>query len=529
MIRVLECFAGIGACSKALTNLNIPHEIVDAVEVDKYAIQAFNFIHGTNFPVQDIREWDKDLEVDLLIGGSPCQDFSIAGKQKGGDKDSGTRSSLMYETLRIVEKLKPKYVIWENVKNLLSEKHRHNFDAYIEAMSDLGYQSKYKVLNAKDYGVPQNRERVFTVSILGENDFNFPEPVPLEKCLGDILEPEVDSKYFLKQSQIGNLTMQNPEVAYCLDANYWKGTNLKQYLEKRRRQVVRVGGLYDKPSHRHQAGSVFDPQGICSTLSTMQGGNQEPIVTGPPQIRKLTPLECWRLMSFDDDAFKRAAYVKKILKMEDLCSAKSKDVIERRKQNDSETCVLNITNVLSKLAVTSTEWMKFAKEELSVKDLSVNVAIEALEGTGRLDCVINITKCIENGETLCTLMDELDQHHTAIIVLEKEGKQSTEKYMKISSEGNLTPMRLFTILILIKLIMQSKTYGSTLLKANIRGHMLGCELCEGNTVKMLTSSLEMEHISSRISSSQLYKMAGNSIVVKVLEAILGELLKGKEE
>jgi len=307
MIRVLECFAGIGACSQALTNLNIPHEIVDAVEIDKYAIKSFNAIHGTAFEPQDITKWDKPLEnIDLLMHGSPCQDFSLAGKQAGGDINSGTRSSLMYETLRIVGRIRPRIVIWENVKNLLSEKHRHNFDAYIKAMDALGYQSKYKVMNAKDYGVPQNRERVFTISILGENNFEFPEPVPLEKCLGDILEPEVDSKYFLKQSQIGNLTMQNPDVAYCLDANYWKGTNLKQYLEKRRRQVVRVGGLYDKDGSRHQAGSVFDPQGICSTLSTMQGGNQEPIVTGPPQIRKLTPLECWRLMSFDDDAFKRA-------------------------------------------------------------------------------------------------------------------------------------------------------------------------------------------------------------------------------
>ena len=159
MIKVLECFAGLGACSKALTRLGIEHEIVDAVEIDKYAVKSFNAIHGTNFEPQDITKWDKDIECDLIMHGSPCQDFSVAGKGAGGDKDSGTRSSLMYETLRIVEKLKPKYVIWENVKNLLSKKHRHNFDAYLTAMEGLGYRSSYKVLNAKDYGVPQNRER----------------------------------------------------------------------------------------------------------------------------------------------------------------------------------------------------------------------------------------------------------------------------------------------------------------------------------------------------------------------------------
>lgn len=159
MVRVLELFAGIGACSKAITRLGIEHEIVDAVEIDKYAIKSFNAIHGTDFEPQDITQWNKDLYVDLIMHGSPCQDFSVAGLNKGGDKGSGTRSSLMYETLRIVEKVKPKYVIWENVKNLLSKKHRHNFDAYLEAMDRLGYHSQYQVLNAKNFGVPQNRER----------------------------------------------------------------------------------------------------------------------------------------------------------------------------------------------------------------------------------------------------------------------------------------------------------------------------------------------------------------------------------
>lgn len=206
MIRVLELFAGIGACSKALTNLGIEHEIVDAVEIDKYAIKSFNAIHGTNFEPQDIKTWDKDIECDLIMHGSPCQDFSIAGKGAGGDKDSGTRSSLMYETLRIVEKLKPKYVIWENVKNLLSKKHRHNFDAYIKAMYDMGYNSFYKVLNAKDYGVPQNRERVFTVSVAAgyPGDFKWPEPIELTKKLKDVLEDSVDEKYYLSDEQVAS-------------------------------------------------------------------------------------------------------------------------------------------------------------------------------------------------------------------------------------------------------------------------------------------------------------------------------------
>lgn len=232
MIKVLELFAGIGACSKALERIGIEHEIVDAVEIDKYAVKSFNAVHGTNFEPQDITKWDKDIQVDLIMHGSPCQDFSVAGKQAGGDEGSGTRSSLMYETLRIVEKLQPKYVIWENVKNLLSKKHQHNYFAYIKAMNDLGYKSYGRVLNAKNYGVPQNRERVFTVSILGGGEFEFPDPIPLEKKLKDMLEENVDEKYYLSTN------MKNYIVA---DNEKWTGNNDKALINKSIASTINTG------------------------------------------------------------------------------------------------------------------------------------------------------------------------------------------------------------------------------------------------------------------------------------------------
>lgn len=231
-LKVLELFSGIGACSKALERLGIDFEIVDSVEIDKYAVKSFNAIHNTTFEPQDICEWDKDIEVDLIMHGSPCQDFSLAGKQAGGDKDSGTHSSLMYETIRIVEKLKPKYVIWENVKNLLSKKHRHNFDAYLETMENLGYTNYYQVLNAKDHSIPQNRERVFTISILGDNGFNFPPKQELKLKLKDILEDNVDEKYYLSDEQVNrikcttfhqaNTRIQEKEYCDTLCARDWK-------------------------------------------------------------------------------------------------------------------------------------------------------------------------------------------------------------------------------------------------------------------------------------------------------------------
>jgi len=225
MLKVIELFGGIGAMTQALKRLGIEFEIVDYVEIDKYAVASYNAMNGTNFDPQDITKWDKDVECDLIMHGSPCQDFSISGLQKGGDEGSGTRSSLMWETVRIVNKLKPKYVVWENVRNVISETHWHNFEKYLNAMASMGYASAWQVLNAKDYGVPQNRERVFVVSVLngrtvyeamnlfGDSekklDFEFPKPFPLTKKLKDILEENVDEKYFISQMMIDGFLKHN--------------------------------------------------------------------------------------------------------------------------------------------------------------------------------------------------------------------------------------------------------------------------------------------------------------------------------
>ena len=297
MLKVLELFGGIGACSKALQNLKIPFEIVDYVEIDKYATKSFNAIHNTNFEPQDILTWDKDIDVDLIMHGSPCQDFSSSGKQRGGDENSGTRSSLMYESLRIIKKLKPKYVIWENVKNLLSKRHIHNFNAYIKSMEEIGYKSYYQVLNAKDYGIPQNRERVFTISIRNDIviDFIFPPKQELELRLKDILESEVDEKYYLSEKMINGFNNHNikhqekgtgfiwkpktdEDIANCLRAN--------ASLCPTDNTVIRKYGVFDTEKSKHQAGSVYDENGLAPTLDTMQGGWRQPCVEEKGFVQK---------------------------------------------------------------------------------------------------------------------------------------------------------------------------------------------------------------------------------------------------
>lgn len=337
-IKIIELFAGIGACSKALENIGIDVEIVDAVEIDKYAIKSFNAIHGTNFEPQDVVEWDKDLsDIDLISHGSPCQDFSLAGKQAGGDYGSGTRSSLMYETVRIVEKIRPKYVVWENVKNLLSKKHKHNFDRYIYILEQLGYISYYQVLNAKDYGIPQNRERVYTISIRKDiaNDFIFPEKEQLELKLKDLLENNVDEKYYLSDKMIKTLlsdtnnwvisekkyeinrdiarTINTREGCYRTDASEYICNELPSNFN-----ILRIKNATKKGYIEATEGDGITLSYINSNTRRGRVGNQVSqtlqcndsvgaVVKN--KIRKLTPLECWRLMGFDDDDFYKAQAV----------------------------------------------------------------------------------------------------------------------------------------------------------------------------------------------------------------------------
>ena len=276
-IRMIELFAGIGACSKALQNLDIDLEIVDAVEIDKYAIKSFNAIHKTNFEVQDIKQWDKDLkDIDIITHGSPCQDISIAGKQKGADVGSGTRSSLMYETIRIVGKIRPKYVLWENVKNLLSKKHKHNFDNYIETMNILGYNSYYAVLDAKDYGIPQHRERVYTVSIrkdIDKENFKFPEKEELKLRLKDMLEDNVDEKYYLSDEITNKYIPVNEKrnVIGKLNINKWQDNMKRIYdINKYSPSINTMQGGNLQPKIIKKVNRIYDEQGLASTLTQQE-------------------------------------------------------------------------------------------------------------------------------------------------------------------------------------------------------------------------------------------------------------------
>ena len=211
-MKILSLFSGIGAFEKALDYLNINYELVNYCEIDKYASKAYSLIHNVseNMNLGDITKVDTSKlpkDIDLITYGFPCQDISLAGKQQGMFNNDGskTRSGLFFEALRIIEDTKPKIAIAENVKNLVSKKFNAQFQAILQSLEETGYNNYWKVLNAKDYGIPQNRERVFIVSIRKDIDpgsFEFPKPFELKLRLKDMLEDEVDEKYFLSDKMI---------------------------------------------------------------------------------------------------------------------------------------------------------------------------------------------------------------------------------------------------------------------------------------------------------------------------------------
>ena len=385
-IRVFEAFAGVGSQRMALRNLGIDHEVVAIAEIDKFAIKSYEAIHGETNNLGDISQIETaDIpDHDLFTYSFPCQDISVAGKGSGLDEGSDTRSGLLWECQKVIYGKRPKYLLLENVKNLVGKKHKHNFDKWLEWLEKQGYTNYWQVLNAKDYGVPQNRERVFVVSILDRHEpYEFPEPIELELRLKDVLEDVVDEKFYLDNEKAnklistvaskheiseptptdGGLKKPKPrEVANTITARYDAGVsnqqsmgtmviepkvinplkgktengwhfeqqvydsngitrtikagggsgNIPKVIEEPKAE--RIGGIFDKDGTKHQAGAVWDKEQLSPTLDTMQGGWRQPSVVDGEyrddlRIRKLTPLETWRLMGFSDDDFHKAEAV----------------------------------------------------------------------------------------------------------------------------------------------------------------------------------------------------------------------------
>lgn len=275
-VQILELFGGIGSPRCALRNLNIPTKAIDYVEIDEKAVRSYNsmFRDELEYKTQTVVGWN--LKPDIMIHGSPCQDFSIAGKQKGADEGSETRSSLMWETIHIIDQMgewKPKYVIWENVKNVISKHMIANFIRYQKEMERMGYVNNFEVLDARDFGLPQARERVFTVSVLNGEKFSF----------NDLIRTPMRSiKEFLES---------NDDVPEVYDV-----TQPSVYSVIGKTGIKRATVIRD----------------YAFTVTTRQDRTPAQVIDcGGGRYRYLTERECWRLQGYTDDDFERAKAAQK--------------------------------------------------------------------------------------------------------------------------------------------------------------------------------------------------------------------------
>ena len=319
----------------ALRDLGADFESYRVVEFDKYAIKSYNAIHGTSFPTLDIRDIhcedlgivDKQNLTYLLTYSFPCQDLSKAGKQRGMTKGSGTRSGLLWEVERILNECKekdslPQVLLMENVPDVIGSKNYEDFMKWYAALENMGYQSFYKVLNSKNYGIPQNRERCFMVSILGDYNYTFPKPIPLKLKLKDMLEESVDEKYYLSQDKVNKFVKKFDQTPYALLGGEQGHQSVKKDgISTTLTSSMRCGGGYvpmiNEPSIKelgfiktsekgtqHQSNTVYHPNGLARTLAAAD--YKAPLQILEPKI--IEPMESKRIGGlFDDEKGKHQA------------------------------------------------------------------------------------------------------------------------------------------------------------------------------------------------------------------------------
>ncbi len=323
--RVTELFSGIGAQRMALMEKGIPHEVVATSDVNKFSLQSYEAIYGDNPNLGDITKVSSIPDSDILTYSFPCTDLSVANaKKKGMAKGADSRSSLVWEVQRLLEDAKqrgalPEWLIMENVPAILGKKNRTDFNEWVAYLDSLGYTSRWGVLNAKDFGVPQNRERAFMLSHLGPDCPDLPVGPGSTRVLEDVLESDVPENYYLSKARMKGLEESNKKEKA-------KGNGFRFEPVSRdgiaHTVTTRAGSrktdnfVYD---HCHQVGEldikgydcikrVYSPDGLSPTCPRGAGGNHLPKITEDgKRVRKLTPRETWRLQGFPDWAFDRAA------------------------------------------------------------------------------------------------------------------------------------------------------------------------------------------------------------------------------
>lgn len=281
-IRLIELFGGVGSQAMAIKRLGVGYEHYRLCEFDRFAVASYNAIHGTDFKPSNIKNWSgADLGIEetdhcyFLTYSFPCQDLSPAGKRKGMKKGEGTRSGLLWEVERLLNETErlPDVLLMENVPQVHNNENFQAFRKWELFLETKGYKNYWQDINARHYGVPQNRNRCFMVSVLGDYGYTFPEAIPLEKCLADLLEADVPEKYFLSDEQTKTL-LDRAFIGKTDDCN----------------KLIEVCNLYESgiQGYNRMSGSVVSPEGISGAVRANSGGCSEIKITASVLTQKRT-------------------------------------------------------------------------------------------------------------------------------------------------------------------------------------------------------------------------------------------------
>jgi DNA (cytosine-5)-methyltransferase 1 len=328
MIKVGSDFSGVGAFNQALMRLGIDYEEVFACDMNKYARQTFidNYKEPKYYPT-NVYEREIPLEsLDIYMTSPPCQAFSLAGKRLGKDDKRGI---LFFNSLEFIQVNKPRYFIFENVKGLLSDDNGKTFNEWVNLLGgksvnglpvlfayedSVPYHLYWKVLNAKEHGVPQNRERVFLIGIRDnkDNNFRFPVEEHLTKRLKDVLEENVEEKYFITQKKINYLKRSNEtgwgknfiekpkEIAYCIDASYYKGGRSATVIKTKCKRLNETLVKNELTKGEPKAIDTYNKKVQDNAPTLTEPHHNTTRLWDGYKIRRLTPRECFRLMDFPD-------------------------------------------------------------------------------------------------------------------------------------------------------------------------------------------------------------------------------------
>jgi len=502
-LKVLSLFSGLGAFEKALKRQNIEYQLVNYCEIDKYASKSYSLIHNISEELNlgDVNKVNEKLlfDFDLMTWGFPCTDISIAGKQEGFIDKNGnkTRSGLYYEGLRILKEKKPKYSIIENVKNLTGKKFKLQFEQMLNDLENKGYNNYWQVLNAKDYGVPQNRERVFIISIRKDIDnykFTFPEGFDNGIRLKDLLEDEVDEKYYISQDKTDKLISQlkNKEISNTvrsggrgsLDRHSWDLVCVDN-------QIQQVGLLDIKGNE--QIRRVYSPNGISPILNSMQGGNRQPKIIEDNGLIQIGMLEGKGFES------RRRVYSSEGLSPT-LHGIGSGGNTEPKILEENELIFVGGIDTTEKWIDNDKELSRNYKEGYRVYD-SEGIACCQKTNGGGLGSNTGLYLEKETNKVIC------------LNTKDENGKQPPQQARVYDINGLMTSL----------MAEQNGRFNILENKHTYRIRKLTPLEC----MRLMGFNDEDYYIlkDNKISNSQIYKMAGNSIVVNVLEKIFNKLLK----